>query len=209
MSEERTNLEVGPTAKVCQKIFNVMKGVEHLKKDGKVEYTGANYQYLSEEKITENIRVKMIEQMLVAFPVKIEDIPNGDNMDKIIVTYKITDTVSGQYVFVQVMGCGKDSGDKKAYKAMTGAFKYFQRQTFFISTGDDPDKDASAKTNKDIGSKPQSKAKAYPKDHNKWEYSKEPVTPDYWDNPEGRDPKYGHYKGDDGKWYFKRKKENK
>ena len=42
---------------------------------------------------------------------------------------------------VHFYGTGADTGDKGAYKAMTGAEKYFLMKTFLISTGDDPEAD--------------------------------------------------------------------
>jgi len=39
------------------------------------------------------------------------------------------------------VGTGADTGDKGAFKAMTGAEKYMLMKTFLISTGDDPEAD--------------------------------------------------------------------
>lgn len=38
-------------------------------------------------------------------------------------------------------GYGDDAGDKGAYKALTGAEKYFLMKTFLVATGDDPERD--------------------------------------------------------------------
>ncbi|NLL64171.1 MAG: single-stranded DNA-binding protein, partial [Ruminococcaceae bacterium] len=61
----------------------------------------------------------------------------------ISVTYHVIDADSGEFLEVQTLGEGMDNGDKTAYKAMTGAFKYAQRQAFMIPTGDDPDQVSS------------------------------------------------------------------
>jgi hypothetical protein len=43
-----------------------------------------------------------------------------------------------------MMGYGDDNSDKGLYKALTGMEKYFLFKTFLVSTGDDPEGDASA-----------------------------------------------------------------
>jgi hypothetical protein len=58
---------------------------------------------------------------------------------KVIVTYKIACIETGEFEELQSIGYGSDSQDKGSNKAMTSAFKYVQRQTFMISTGDDAD----------------------------------------------------------------------
>jgi hypothetical protein len=60
------------------------------------------------------------------------------------VTYRLTHAPSGESEDCQVLGEASDAGDKAAPKALTGAYKYFLRQTFLIETGDDPDRYTSA-----------------------------------------------------------------
>ena len=50
------------------------------------------------------------------------------------------------YIDVTAPGEGADSGDKSGNKANTCAYKYALRQTFVIETGDDPDEEASEKS---------------------------------------------------------------
>lgn len=139
------------SAKVARKILDVMKRVDYLQKDGKVAYGSTRYSYLSEEKITTEMRKGMAEAGLVIFPIRMEVVSEGEVPTKngkarllnILVNYRIQDTESEEFVEVQALGEGMDNGDKTVYKAMTGAFKYAQRQTFMIPTGDDPDQIAS------------------------------------------------------------------
>lgn len=133
---------------LVKKIIKVMKAVEYLKKDGKVQYGSTKYNYLSEEKITASVRDAMIEQGLIMYPKHTEIKEDSPKFEKIVVTYCITDGENA--IEIQTAGKGQDVGDKSIYKAMTGAFKYAQRQTFMISTGDDPDKDSSEKLAKDV-----------------------------------------------------------
>jgi hypothetical protein len=130
--------------KLHAKIIKVMEAVDYLKKDGRIKYGKTKYGYLSEEKITSEVRKAMIANKLTMIPVKMESLPDRDHFEKVLVSYQITDAESGESLTAQAIGKGQDSGDKSMYKAMTGAFKYAQRQTFMISTGDDPDHTASA-----------------------------------------------------------------
>jgi hypothetical protein len=128
---------------IYEKIANVMKNVDYMKKDGDVEFKNTKYKYLSAEKIVSNIRKEMIKEGLVIYPEKTE-VTNQTQYEKdILVTYRIAD-IEGNSITVQVPGGGYDTTDKKTYKAMTGAYKYALRQTFMIETGDDdPDKTPS------------------------------------------------------------------
>ena len=132
---------------IYEKILAVMQDVEYLQKDGNVAFKQTNYNYLSEEKITANVRNAMIAHRLIMFPVNCCQVLSEPEFDEIIMTYRIVDIdLPESFIEVKTKGCGYDKGDKKSYKAMTGAFKYAMRQTFMISTGDDPDKEASEKT---------------------------------------------------------------
>ena len=128
---------------IYKKIFNVMKNVEYMAKDGDVEFKSTKYKYLSAEKIVSNIRKEMIKEGLIIYPEKVEITNQNINEKDILVTYVIADT-EGNKINIQVAGGGYDTTDKKTYKALTGAYKYALRQTFMIETGDDdPDKEPS------------------------------------------------------------------
>ncbi len=131
------------SVKVSKKIADVMRRVDYLQKDGQVAYKTTRYSYLSEEKITTEIRKAMLDVGLVIYPARMEFFNRSERIASIQITYRVQDVDSEEYVEIQALGEGMDSGDKAVYKAMTGAFKYAQRQTFMIPTGDDPDKTPS------------------------------------------------------------------
>ena len=78
------------------------------------------------------------------------------------VTYRLTHAPSGESEDCQVLGEASDAGDKAAPKALTGAYKYFLRQTFLIETGDDPGRYASADQEAAPANKPAPLKKAGP-----------------------------------------------
>lgn len=136
---------------VSSKIKQVMEQTGYLQKDGEVAFGRTQYKYLSEEKITNEIRRAMLDVGLILYPTKMEIVDKREVTTRsgtstvlnIASHYRIQDVESGEYIDIQTLGEGMDNGDKTVYKAMTGAFKYAQRQTFMIPTGDDPDKTAS------------------------------------------------------------------
>lgn len=139
-------------AKLFQKINKVMASVGSVSKENEVvDKKGKKmYNYTSEEAITKKVHDACVEHGLVMFPVKteseivvLEGIAYGNAyktpITKVTVTYEIGCSETGESVNAQTVGYGADNQDKGSNKAMTGAYKYMQRQTFAISTGDDPD----------------------------------------------------------------------
>jgi len=153
---------------VHAKIFAVMKNVEYLNQDDDVKFKGVKqYSYLSEEKVTTTIHDQMVKVGLIMFPCAIDYIPviekkeGFDSTGKafktelntktiVRITYKIVDPIDGSYEFIMSVGKGADSQDKDTNKAMTGAFKYAQRQMFFIPTGEDADKISSKQIDEEM-----------------------------------------------------------
>lgn len=138
------------SVKVATKIAAVMGKIEYLKKDGKMEFGTTKYNFLSEAKITKELREKTLEVGLVIVPIGCDVIELLNQSEAVEMEYAIIDIESGEGIEVKIAGKGKDVGDKSMYKAMTGAYKYMQRQTFAIPTGEDPDKISSEETELEI-----------------------------------------------------------
>ncbi len=138
--------------KVIEKITKVMEIVQFLKKDGSVAFGNTKYKYLSEGKITENIREACLKVGLVIIPHKTEHIESNTNtMAKVKIIYRVYDKESGEFLEGEMIGYGSDAGDKSIYKGITGAYKYFQRQLFAIPTNEtDPDKISSDEVEEEI-----------------------------------------------------------
>lgn len=106
------------------------------------------YSYLSDEKLLGHVRGSMSKNGLAIVPMKVEhqkdSVQNRKGKPETLVTttttYLLSHT-SGEWMQVQVLAMGQDSGDKGPYKAATGALKYALRQVFLIATGDDPEKE--------------------------------------------------------------------
>ena len=125
-----------------QKILNIMRKVEYLAKDDKVEFGNTKYKALSEEKVTSILRKAMVEENVIVYPVEMSETREG-NITHVHVKYRFVDTEDATFIEVVSCGDGHDTQDKGAGKAMTYAFKYMWLRTFAIPTGDDPDKISS------------------------------------------------------------------
>lgn len=77
--------------------------------------------------------------------VKVNDHAEIASLTILMIAFHFVDGESGEVTPVQIFpGYGDDVGDKGAYKALTGATKYFLMKTFLVSTGDDPEGDSRA-----------------------------------------------------------------
>ena len=146
-------------ANIYQKINEVMKNIEYLTKDDKVEFGTTKYKAISEEKVTTAVREQLVKQGIVIVTVEQEsenkELIRTDKsvnmLTSVHVRYRIQniDDVN-DFVEVESNGTGVDTQDKGVGKAMTYAYKYMLLRTFAIPTGEDPDKISSAETDKKI-----------------------------------------------------------
>lgn len=141
---------------IYQKIHAVMKDIEYLNKDDKIEFGNTKYKAISEEKVTSSVRQSLIKHGLVIIPFE-QDHKRDDEVVKdsngkeqvhrlstVDVKYKIIDIDTGDYEIACSSGTGVDTQDKGVGKAMTYSYKYLLLRTFAIPTGEDPDKISSA-----------------------------------------------------------------
>jgi len=124
---------------LTSKLVELVDGVSYLHKGGKNEYHG--YTYVREEDILDAVRDKMIELGLVMYPNEIEIVGANGTILTALVTYRVLDSETGEFLDIRVVAQGADSQDKGAYKLMTGARKYAIRQLVLAPTGDDPERD--------------------------------------------------------------------
>ena len=144
-------------ANIYQKISEVMKNIEYLTKDDKVEFRTTKYKAISEEKVTTAVREQLVKQGIVIIPIEqqsenkelIRTEKSVNMLTTVHVKYRIQniDDVN-DFIEVESNGTGVDTQDKGVGKAMTYAYKYMLLRTFAIPTGEDPDKISSAETDK-------------------------------------------------------------
>ncbi len=140
---------------IYQKINEVMKNIEYLAKDDKVEFGTTKYKAISEEKVTTVVRDQLVKNGIVIVPIEqesenkelIRTEKSVNMLASVHIKYRIQniDDVN-DYIEVESNGTGVDTQDKGVGKAMTYAYKYMLLRTFAIPTGEDPDKISSAET---------------------------------------------------------------
>lgn len=127
-------------ASIWQKVLRAKDIVGVVKKDGKVEFKNTNYNYQKAEDIDIAVRNAFAEVGLIVVPVGFDVVGDAGGVVTIIQTYRIVDSETGDYFECQMGGMGQDSGDKRIYKAETGAFKYLMKQLLQIPAQEnDPD----------------------------------------------------------------------
>lgn len=136
MSEGRKN--------IYERISEVMKDIQYLAKDDRVEFGNTKYRAISEEKVTSAVRESLIKQGIVIIPVEQSHKREG-TLSTVDTKYRIQSIDDKEdYVIAVSSGTGTDTQDKGVGKAMTYAYKYLLLRTFSIPTGEDPDKISSA-----------------------------------------------------------------
>lgn len=128
---------------IYEKMLEVMKNIEYLNKDDRVEYKSTKYRAMSEEKVTTTVRKELIKQGLVVFPIE-QSVSQNGTITTTNTVYKMVNTENPEeFVILASSGQGADTQDKGVGKAMTYSFKYMLLRTFAIPTGEDPDKISS------------------------------------------------------------------
>lgn len=148
-----------PTISLYLAIHAVMREVGYVNKGGTVAYGNTNYKFAGEADMIKAIRPAMVDAGLMLIPLSAEYSASSKSGDIVNCTYTLAH-IDGGSMIVAAVGQGKDVGDKAIPKALTGAFKYAMRQLFMIETGDDPDRHASGKTDKEVKARDKREARA-------------------------------------------------
>ena len=128
---------------IYEKMLEVMKAIQYLNKDDRVEYKSTKYRAMSEEKVTTTVRKELLRQGLVVFPIE-QSVSQNGTITTTNTVYKMVNVENPEeFVILASSGQGADTQDKGVGKAMTYSFKYMLLRTFAIPTGEDPDKISS------------------------------------------------------------------
>ena len=145
------------TMNIYEKMAAIRDEAGVVAKNLEISTGGSNkYKAVSERDVLDAIRPLMQKYRVYAYPISRE----CDERDRVTTTSKYGDKVNFYFHFKNVMrfvnldnptdwfdvtsySTGIDSGDKADGKAMTYADKYAFMKAFMLSTGDDPDQEAS------------------------------------------------------------------
>lgn len=137
--------------KLFKKILKVLAGVEKIEKSGYNQHQ--KYHYSTEQDLIGAVKKLLIDNNLIILTdsetkevIKLNKYDkgqiSGENLVTVVNTrHTFCDTETGYTFSVQSTGTGFDNTDKGAFKAVTGAMKYFISKNFMVATEDDPEND--------------------------------------------------------------------
>ena len=146
---------------IYEKMSLITEEMGVVEKNLKVQVTQtSSYQAVSERDILDNVKPLEKKYRVYSYPVDRQMVDNSVLTKKTEYNNKITETNSlymrleityrfvnidnkDEFIDIKTYGDGIDTGDKAPGKAMTYGDKYALMKAYKISTGDDPDKEAS------------------------------------------------------------------
>ncbi len=137
------------SSSIHKKMSEVLTAVGYIEKAGTNASQG--YKYVMAAQVADKVREELSKRGLSIVPSTVDVIESGQTISgkqsliTLKVTWRITDSESGEYVEFQSIGSGSDSTDKGVYKAQTGALKYGLLMGFLIPTGDDPENEGDGR----------------------------------------------------------------
>src|SRR5512142_1623272 len=137
-------------AKLAAKLQKILAAVGTVEKKG--HNRAQNYDFVRETDLVDKVRPLMAELgVFLNLDVVDHEIREGNTTSSGSKMFLTIIKVAGTWIDTQTgdvwnipshfIGYGADTGDKGAYKAMTGAEKYFLFKSFLVSSGDDPEAD--------------------------------------------------------------------
>ena len=158
---------------IYQRLSNVTTELGHVAKNLNVGWGDNSYKAVSEVDVLNAVKPLEDKHGVYSFPLERTIVDHGvitsiDSKRKekkqfylrVETKYRFVNVDNpSEYIDITSYGDGLDSGDKATGKAMTYADKYALLKAYKISTGDDPDKDASqdlksVKTNRQTKQQP-------------------------------------------------------
>jgi len=138
MSDD-SHIDKSDLANLATKLSEIYDEVRAVEKTGENDYHG--YTYVEEAQIVAKIRKALAERdiMLTSSTVDMKKSGKDGSLTTVEMQYTFIDGETGAKITKHWYGEGKDDQDKGAYKAYTGATKYFLLKTFLVPTGDDPE----------------------------------------------------------------------
>lgn len=144
---------------LIQKIVEIGLANRYIQKGGTNTGVGGGYKFVQDAAVIDKYGDSLLEagiavvpqHTLVGAPIIIER--DGKSAQVLTtIACKFVFTSGENEIAVETIGQGMDTGDKGAFKAMTGGRKYAYMQLFQVVTGDDPEK--TRQDEKDAGDEP-------------------------------------------------------
>jgi hypothetical protein len=133
---------------LAKKLAEVAREVSYVQKDGANAFH--KYRYASAAAVLEKVNQAFSSRNIATFPsvdvlenVTVATKQGEARLVTVRVKVRLVDGETGETDTLEGLGSGSDNGDKAVMKAQTAGIKYAYMLGFSISTGDDPEADAS------------------------------------------------------------------
>ena len=157
MTEQKNNVHEEKKLNIFQKMLNATNEIQTVAKNLNVQVNAKNsYKAVGERDILDAVKPIEFKNGIYSYPYSREIIKDEvletesqygvrkQMMMRIEVLYRFVNVDNpSDYIDIKSYADGIDSGDKASGKAMTYADKYALMKAYKISTGDDPDQNAS------------------------------------------------------------------
>lgn len=149
---------------LAAKLAEVLEAVGYIPKNG--TNTAQGYKFVTDADVLDTVRTALAaRKVATAVSVtRLEHVPytTAKGSPQFLATVEGTltflDGESDSRIDIPFVGAGADSGDKGAYKAITGGVKYALLKSFLIPTGDDPENDEKPATRDTVSVAPVQRA---------------------------------------------------
>jgi hypothetical protein len=135
-----------------EKLATIRKELHNIKKSGRNDFhkydyvTGADTAGMIGNRLAE-LNVMPASRNLVVGHYTVESAKGPKSITTLQLEYGFLDGESDEQLWYAAYGEGEDATDKGAYKAWTGAQKYWLIQAFMLAMGDDPEFEKQGKQN--------------------------------------------------------------
>lgn len=128
---------------IYQKLLAVMEALPKIEKEGTNDFH--HYKYYQELDLVNALKDLLVKEGVFITTSVPSQVHEGQ-LTLVGTVHKFVNVDEPEdFLEVQMVGQGSDSGDKGGYKAITGAMKYLLMKNFLIPSGDDPENDKGTK----------------------------------------------------------------
>lgn len=127
-----------------QRINEVRKSIDYIKKDKSVSTGGSSYQAVTHDQVTAMVRDHMVKHGIISYPVFVEgvSIPKEENAkqfryEAVYDFFFVNMDDPSDKICLRIQAHAMDNSDKATGKALSYAKKYAVLKLFEIETGED------------------------------------------------------------------------
>lgn len=138
-------VEVKDTRNIHQRLHAVMKEVDYVQKDKKIDAGTRGYMVVTHDAVTSKVRPVLVKHGVMYYPQNLKHCQDGNRTEVSLDVVFVNVNDPQDKVAVPTFGYGIDQGDKGPGKAVSYAVKYALLKALGLETGEDADDAADVK----------------------------------------------------------------